>query len=105
MKIRLKRLKIPTVPLDAIDRKILEILQREARIPDVDLAERVNLSPSSCLRRVREPERTGGIQRYVALLDPLALGLTVSGSSRWPWSGRWKPRWEPLSAPFARDPR
>jgi Lrp/AsnC family leucine-responsive transcriptional regulator len=56
----------------------LEILQREARIPNVELAERVNLSPSPCLRRVRELEQTGVIQRYVALLDPLARGLTVT---------------------------
>ncbi|PZP64583.1 MAG: ArsR family transcriptional regulator [Azospira oryzae] len=69
---------MPNIALDAVDRRILEVLQQEARIPNVALAERVHLSPSPCLRRVRELERSGVIQRYVALLNPLALGLTVS---------------------------
>jgi DNA-binding Lrp family transcriptional regulator len=64
--------------LDALDRRILDVLQRDARISNVDLAEKVNLSPSPCLRRVRELEGTGVIRRYAALLDPLALGLSVS---------------------------
>ncbi|MFZ5556161.1 MAG: Lrp/AsnC family transcriptional regulator [Pseudomonadota bacterium] len=64
--------------LDPIDRRILEVLQRDARIANVDLAEKINLSPSPCLRRVRELEATGVIRRYAALVDPLALGLSVS---------------------------
>lgn len=67
-----------TVELDAIDRRILEVLQRDARIANVDLAEKVNLSPSPCLRRVRELEAKGVIRRYAALVNPLALGLSVS---------------------------
>ncbi|HSO08299.1 MAG TPA: Lrp/AsnC family transcriptional regulator [Pelomicrobium sp.] len=67
-----------SVELDAIDRRILEVLQRDARIANVDLAEKVNLSPSPCLRRVRELEAKGVIRRYAALVDPLALGLSVS---------------------------
>jgi DNA-binding Lrp family transcriptional regulator len=69
---------MPAVDLDATDRRILGVLQRDARIANVDLAEKVNLSPSPCLRRVRELEATGVIRRYAALLDPLALGLSVS---------------------------
>ncbi|HYC53502.1 MAG TPA: Lrp/AsnC family transcriptional regulator [Candidatus Binatia bacterium] len=63
---------------DAIDRKILDALQEDARISNVDLAARVGLSPSPCLRRVAELEQAGIIQRYVALLNPSALGLGVS---------------------------
>jgi len=67
-----------TPPLDTIDCRILEVLQDDARISNVDLAARVGLSPSPCLRRVRELEEHGFIRRYVALLDPLAVGLGVS---------------------------
>ena len=69
---------MPIVDLDATDRRSLGVLQRDARIANVDLAEKVNLSPSPCLRRVRELEAAGVIRRYAALLDPLALGLSVS---------------------------
>ncbi len=64
--------------LDAIDRRILQELQEEARITQAELAKRVALSPSPCLRRVRDLEAQGVIRRYVALLDPAALGLGVS---------------------------
>ncbi|HEY8369308.1 MAG TPA: Lrp/AsnC family transcriptional regulator [Thermodesulfobacteriota bacterium] len=64
--------------LDEIDRRILALLQEEARMPNVELASRVGLSPSPCLRRVRELERTGVIRRYVTLLDPAAVGLPIS---------------------------
>lgn len=64
--------------LDAIDLRILDTLQGEARIANVDLARKVNLSPSPCLARVRALEERGYIDRYVTLLDPKALGLTVS---------------------------
>ena len=64
--------------LDEIDRKILEVLQDDARISNVDLAGRVGLSPSPCLRRVRDLEERGVVRRYVALLDPVAVGLGVS---------------------------
>jgi DNA-binding Lrp family transcriptional regulator len=64
--------------MDAIDQRILEVLQSDARIANVDLAKAVNLSPSPCLARVRALEADGLIQRYVALLDPQKLGLTVS---------------------------
>lgn len=61
--------------LDAIDRRILEILQVQGRLSNQELAERVNLSSSPCLRRVRRLEEAGVIRTYVALLDPAKLGL------------------------------
>jgi len=60
--------------LDAIDRQILQALQLDGRISNVDLAERVRLSPSACLRRVKQLEEAGVIDRYVALLNAKALG-------------------------------
>ena len=64
-----------SVSLDAVDRAILGLLQEDGRIANVDLAEAVHLSPSACLRRVRRLEESGRIDRYVALLDPSAVGL------------------------------
>jgi Lrp/AsnC family leucine-responsive transcriptional regulator len=64
--------------MDAIDLRILERLQHDARISNVELARAVNLSPSPCLARVRALEKAGTIERYVTLLDPKRLGLTVS---------------------------
>jgi Lrp/AsnC family leucine-responsive transcriptional regulator len=63
--------------LDKTDMGILAVLQSNARISNQDLAERVNISPSPCLRRVRKLEESGVIQRYVALLDPKALGQSL----------------------------
>jgi len=70
--------KLRAAALDAIDRRILARLQDNARLTNVELAEAVGLSPSPCLRRVRELEQSGTIRRYVALLDPTAIGLPVS---------------------------
>ena len=64
--------------LDVTDWRILARLQDEARISNVDLAHAVNLSPSPCLNRVRALEERRVISRYVTLLDPLKIGLTVS---------------------------
>lgn len=61
--------------LDVIDRKILQILQREGRIANVDLARRVHLSPTPCFERVRRLEDSGYIRNYVAQLDPQKLGI------------------------------
>ena len=69
---------MPSQPLDFIDLKILEQLQKNGRMPNVELARAVHLSPSPCLARVRALEASGHIARYVTLLDPLKLGLTVS---------------------------
>jgi Lrp/AsnC family leucine-responsive transcriptional regulator len=64
--------------MDAIDLRILERLQHDARIANVELARAVNLSPSPCLARVRALEEDGTIARYVTLLDPKKIGITVS---------------------------
>jgi DNA-binding Lrp family transcriptional regulator len=65
--------------LDEIDRSILRALQEDGRMQNVDLAEKVGLSPSPCLRRVRILEEAGVIERYVALLNAakIGAGLTV----------------------------
>jgi len=60
--------------LDSIDRAILTELQREGRISNQDLAQRVHLSPSACLRRVKTLEDSGVIAQYVALVNPRAVG-------------------------------
>jgi Lrp/AsnC family leucine-responsive transcriptional regulator len=64
--------------LDAVDRKILTLLQRDGRMSLADLSAKVGLSPSPCLRRVRLLEKAGIINRYVAVLDQHAVGLPVS---------------------------
>ncbi len=69
---------MPPHAIDPTDRKILAVLQDSARISNIDLAKKVHLSPSPCLVRVRRLEESGLISRYVSLLDPIALGLTVS---------------------------
>lgn len=60
--------------LDRIDRKILDVLQRDGRIAMTELAERVGLSTSPCTERVRRMERAGVIQGYHAHVNPEALG-------------------------------
>lgn len=67
---------------DAIDRRILEALQGNGRMTNQELADQVGLSPSPCLRRVRQLEGTGVIERYVALVDPEAVGLSVTAFVR-----------------------
>jgi Lrp/AsnC family transcriptional regulator, leucine-responsive regulatory protein len=65
------------VELDRTDLRILAELQRDARLTNQELAERVSLSPSPCLRRVRRLEETGVIRGYVALIEPRAIRLGV----------------------------
>ena len=75
--------------LDPTDRRILTVLQREGRISNADLSERVNLSPSACHRRVHRLESEGFIRDYVALLDARRIGrpttvfveITLSGQT------------------------
>ncbi|MDD2768107.1 MAG: Lrp/AsnC family transcriptional regulator [Methylococcus sp.] len=64
--------------LDRFDLKILQALQDDGRISNQDLAERIGLSPSPCLRRVRALEEAGVIAGYRALLEPKALGLSLT---------------------------
>jgi Lrp/AsnC family transcriptional regulator, leucine-responsive regulatory protein len=66
-----------SIELDAIDRRILAILQENGRLSNQEIAERVNLSPSPCLRRIRRLEESGVIRGYVALLDAQKLGLDL----------------------------
>jgi Lrp/AsnC family leucine-responsive transcriptional regulator len=63
--------------LDRYDRRILDLLQKNGRLTNLELAERIGLSPSPCLRRVRALERSGLIDGYHALLDAQKLGLTL----------------------------
>jgi Lrp/AsnC family transcriptional regulator, leucine-responsive regulatory protein len=60
--------------LDKIDRRILAVLQQDGRIQNLELATRVGLSPSACLRRVRALEDAGVIESYVALLNAGKVG-------------------------------
>ncbi len=64
--------------LDAMDRRLLEALQRRGRISNADLAESVNLSASACHRRVQRLEAEGYIRDYVALLDARKLGVSAT---------------------------
>lgn len=70
---------MPYINLDAIDLRILATLQGDGRLTNNELADRVGLSPSPCLRRVRRLERDGFIRSYRAVLDrdSVGLGLTV----------------------------
>jgi Lrp/AsnC family leucine-responsive transcriptional regulator len=63
------------ISLNRTDRRLLEILQKDGRLSNLELASRVNLSPSACLRRVRALEESGIIRSYAALLDPKRVGL------------------------------
>ena len=75
--------------MDSIDHRILNVLQKQGRISNADLSEKINLSPSACHRRVQRLENEGFIKDYVALLDPRKLGcsstvfveITLSGQA------------------------
>ena len=67
---------MPTSVLDDRDRAILHALMRDGRLSNADLAEKVHLSPSACLRRVRLLEDSGLIAGYVMLLDPEKAGIS-----------------------------
>jgi Lrp/AsnC family leucine-responsive transcriptional regulator len=65
-------------PLDRIDFTILEVLQNEARISNVELAKKINLSPSPCLDRMRRLENEGYIEKYCAILNAEKLKCGMS---------------------------
>ncbi len=65
------------IALDDIDRRIVNALQADGRLPMVELAERVGLSATPCQRRVKRLEEEGVIGRYAALVSPLSLGLAL----------------------------
>ncbi len=69
---------MPIPTLDAVDLKILRLLQDDGRMSLADLAGKVGLSPSPCLRRVRLLEKSGVISRYVAVLDQRARRIAVA---------------------------
>ncbi|GAA1912976.1 Lrp/AsnC family transcriptional regulator [Streptantibioticus ferralitis] len=60
--------------MDEIDRRILRELQQDGRLPNQELAQRVGLTASPCLRRVRQLEQDGVIQGYRAVIDPESVG-------------------------------
>ena len=64
--------------MDAIDRHILDELQRDGRMSNLELADRVGLSPSPCLQRVKRLTDTGIIQRFTAVVDPASIGRALS---------------------------
>ena len=70
---------MPNYGLDRVDQKIVSTLQENGRLTNVELADRIGLSPSPCLRRVKRLEHEGCIQAYRAMLDRkrVGLGLTV----------------------------
>ena len=70
------------IVLDKIDLKILQVLQGSGRLTNVELSERVALSPSPCLRRLKQLEDAGVIQRYAALLSPAAIELGLQAFIR-----------------------
>ena len=65
------------IEIDRFDRQILEVLQQDGRISNQDLADRIGLSPSPCLRRVRALEEAGVVTGYRALLNAKAHGYTL----------------------------
>lgn len=73
---------MPKKNLDALDHRMLAELQLDGRITNFELSEKVGLSPSPCLRRLKQLEADGVITRYVALVDPEALGLGVTAFVR-----------------------
>ncbi len=69
---------LAVIDLDRLDTAILDELQANGRMTNAELGERVGLSPSAALRRVRRLEDLGVIERYVMLINPVAIGRTVS---------------------------
>ena len=69
---------MPIIKLDKTDYRILNKLQNNARLSNTELADAVGLSPSPCLRRVKQLEADGVIKRYVGIVDPKAVGLPIS---------------------------
>lgn len=73
---------MPIARIDGIDRRILEQLQQDGRMTNQQLSDRVGLSPSPCLRRLKQLESERVIMRYVALVDPESIGLSVTAFVR-----------------------
>ncbi|MGC4110312.1 MAG: Lrp/AsnC family transcriptional regulator [Nocardioides sp.] len=73
---------MPPLALDNLDLKILAQLQADGRVTNQQLSMRIGLSPSPCLRRLKQLEASGIISRYVALIDPEQVGLGVTAFVR-----------------------
>lgn len=73
---------MPAITLDKTDIKILQVLQEDGRLTNVELSERVALSPSPCLRRLKQLEDAGIIYKYAALLSPAAVELGLQAFIR-----------------------
>ncbi|MDO4997649.1 MAG: Lrp/AsnC family transcriptional regulator [Neisseria sp.] len=71
-----------TITLDKTDLKILQVLQSNGRLTNVELSERVALSPSPCLRRLKQLEDAGIIRQYAALLSPVHVNLSLQAFIR-----------------------
>jgi Lrp/AsnC family leucine-responsive transcriptional regulator len=69
---------MPNLRLDAFDLKILAVLQNQGRLSNVELADRIGLSPSPCLRRVKRLEAEGAIEGYSARINRAKVGLGVT---------------------------
>ena len=65
------------ISFNRTDRRLLDLLQRDGNLTNLELAEKVSLSASACLRRVRALEQAGVIRRYVAIVDPKRVGLAL----------------------------
>ncbi|MDO5073745.1 MAG: Lrp/AsnC family transcriptional regulator [Neisseria animaloris] len=70
------------ITLDKTDLKILQVLQENGRLTNVELSERVALSPSPCLRRLKQLEDAGIIRKYAALLSPVSVQLSLQAFIR-----------------------
>ncbi|PWJ53110.1 transcriptional regulator, AsnC family [Quadrisphaera granulorum] len=82
----------PQIALDAVDRGVVEVLQRDGRMSVADLARAVNLSPSATADRLRRLTDLGVITGYTAVVDPEALGYSVQAFVRLAYpSGNYKP--------------
>lgn len=73
---------MPEYSIDELDLRILDRLQANGRMTNQELSDQIGLSPSPCLRRVRQLEGAGVITGYVALVDPAAIGLSVTAFVR-----------------------
>jgi Lrp/AsnC family leucine-responsive transcriptional regulator len=69
----------PPVALDAVDRRLLRLLQDDCSLTNQALAELAHLSPPTCLRRVRRLVETGVIERQIAIVDPAKVGRMLTG--------------------------
>ena len=66
------------IEIDVLNSQILSVLEKDGRISNIELASKVGLSPSACLRRVQELERTGIIKGYRAVIDRTAIGGSIT---------------------------